>query len=271
MDRLPSSKSAVLPLTPAASTGQHILDPKSATYHDDLHKSGFISSAQLKAIKSGNRAYVKEANKEVFNLASFVSQRPLTKNQSEVISPAFGSQQTERDKRLVKKYEKKGYQFVQNSGKNNNCLIISLLQHITGNYKSNHDVRAADYRIELDKKLKNSLNAKQQKAFKENKMLPPDHITWLLGEMAKDKTLKYKNMTIELWMANAEGEPVSFSIGEGKAKAIIFQRVNHFEAVIPPVLVSTTAGKSESKTVTPVSEQPATFKKTNTVPTIKKN
>lgn len=241
-------------------------DPTSTTYHDDLHKGGFISGSQLKAIKSGNRTHVKNADKEVFNLASFVSQRPLTKNQSEVISPAFGSQQTRRDNNLVKNYEKKGYRFVQNSGKNNNCLIISLLQHITGNYESNHDVRAAGYRIELDKKLKSGLNAKQKKTFKENEMLPPDHITWLLGEMAKDKTFKNKNLTVELWMANAEGEPVSFSIGEGKAKAIIFQRVNHFEAVIPPVLASTTAAKADSKTVAP-----ATFKKTNTIPTIKKN
>jgi hypothetical protein len=146
-----------------------------------------------------------------------------------------------------------------------------LLQHITGDYGRNHDVRAAGFRIELDKKLKSSLNAEQQKAFKENEMLPPDQITWLLAEMAKDKTLKNKNLTVELWMANAEGEPVAFSIGEGKTKAIIFQRVNHFEAVIPPVLASTTAPQSDLKTVTSASEPPATFKKTNTVPTIKKN
>lgn len=235
------------PVNSASRAPTPIFNPKSPTYDDDLHKAGFISNAQLKASISGNRTDGENADKEVLDIASFISQRPLTGMQSEVIDSQFNSQQFERDKKLVANYEKKGYQFAHNSGKSNNCLIISILQHLTGNYKSNHDVAAAKYRTELDKKLKDGLNAKQKKAFQENAMLPPDHIDWLIKEMAKDKTLKNKSLTVELWMANAQGEPISFSIGNGKDNAIIFQRVNHFEAVIPPQKASDSSNAASKK------------------------
>ena len=48
--------------------------------------------------------------------------------------------------KLYNWFNQNGYRIVPNSGKNNNCLLISLLQHATGDYKSQHSEKAAYYK-----------------------------------------------------------------------------------------------------------------------------
>ena len=223
MDRAKSNR-------PAAT-----FNPRSATYHDELHKEGFISDAQLAAAKSADKTDASKADKEVLDLATFTSQRPLTEKQSEVIGSNFNSSQRERDRNLEARYTKAGYQFKRNKGKDHNCLIISILQHLTGNYASEHNVKAKEYRIKLDSKLKQNLTAAQKAAFPEHQMLMPDDLNLLLPELEKDFKLgDEKKLTVEFWMADAQGEPIKFSIGGGKQKVVIFQRADHFEAVLCP-------------------------------------
>lgn len=200
-----------------------------------MHAAGFISDAQLAAAKSGNKTDASKADKEVLDLASFTSRRPLTKKQSGVINSGFISSQRERDTKLEARYTKAGYQFKRNNGKDHNCLIISILQHITGNYDSEDTAKAKKYRKILDSKLKQNLTTAQKAAFTKNQMLEPDHLNLLLPELEKDASLKgRKKLTVEFWMADARGEPFRFSIGDRKEKVIILQRADHFEAVLCP-------------------------------------
>jgi hypothetical protein len=60
-------------------------NPESDNYPEKLHKAGFISDKQLAAITSGDQAKIQEADKEAFELASFIDQRPLTSKQFETV------------------------------------------------------------------------------------------------------------------------------------------------------------------------------------------
>lgn len=224
------------PVNPGSRTAlPPTFDSTSATYHDDLHKAGFISDAQLTAAKSGNKASVSKADDEVLTLATFAFHRPLTEIQSQVINSDFISSQRKRDEKLATTYRSKGFVFEKNRGEDHNCLIISILQHLTGDYKNEHTVQAKEYRNILNDKLTQNLSAAEKEAFPKNQMLAPDHLNLLLPEMAKDLTLNGKTpLAVEFWMANQEGEPVKFTLGDGKETVIIFQRADHFEAVNPP-------------------------------------
>ena len=57
------------PVNPGSRAHTPTFDPNSSTYHDDLHKAGFISDKQLTALKSGNAAAPGKADAEVFDYA----------------------------------------------------------------------------------------------------------------------------------------------------------------------------------------------------------
>lgn len=229
------------PVTRASRALQPTFNPASPTYYENLNKAGYISDKQFAAVRSGDVKKIREADKEVFDLAKFILEHPLTKTQSERIDPAFLQEQNQRDQTFKQSYQRDGYIFAPNNGKDNNCLIISLLQHMTGNYKSEHTQKASEYRAKIDKKLKSELTGDRKTRFQEKGMLVADDIHWLLKEMKKDATLPFKDWSVEVWMANNGGQAVPFSIGNGRNKGIIFQGARHFEAVIPPVQGSTAA------------------------------
>ena len=220
--------------------------PTSATYHQALHKAGYITDAQLAAAKSGDPTAMEKADKEAFLLASLTSRRTLTQRQATNIDGSDGTEETEgpgtaflekqrkRDKSLKENYTKKGYTFVPAGSKNHNCLITSLLQHGTNDYTTNHDSKTAAYRKSLNTKLKQKLTQEQKKRFWDNDLLDADNIDWLLKKMAKDPTLTNKDLSVEVWTANDEGEPISLTFGEGKTRVILFNSTDHFEAVRPP-------------------------------------
>ena len=224
----------MIPANPARSSSTRTFDPTSSDYHKKLHEKGYISDAQLSAIESTDKAAITEADSNVFQWQMFQSQRPLTQQQSEATSAYSLLSQRKRDEILEKDYAKEGFQFVKNKGANHNCLITAILQHLTCDYQSNHDAAAKNYRKKLNDYLKKDLNDDQKKNFLDNDLLVADHLNWLLPEMAKDTNLRIKNPTVEIWVAADEGRCVSFPIGSGIDKVIIFNRADHFEAVVPP-------------------------------------
>lgn len=235
------------PVKPGSRAHTPTFDPKSSTYHNELHKAGFISDAQLAAAKSGNRTDAEAADAQVLSLHTFTAERPLTQKQSSVIHPVapvsiadLHAKQRACDALLKKKCIKNGYTFVNSKVENHNCLITSILQHATEDYTENHRVLAKEYREKLNAHLQRNLTPKQKTTFLENDLLDSHHTAWLLKEMANDPRIKRKDLAVELWVAGHEGEPVRFSFGEGRTKAIIFNSTDHFEAVIlSPVSANT--------------------------------
>ena len=212
-------------------------NPASSDYYQALHGEGYISEAQLLAVESSDKTAITHAEADVLQWQIFQSKRPLTPEQSEAINPSFLASQRSRDKQLEKNYTKKSFRFANNESANHNCLITAILQHLTRDYQSNHDAAAKNYRKKLNDYLKKDLNDDQKKNFLDNDLLVADHLNWLLPEMAKDTNLQIKNPTVEIWVAANEGRCVSFHIGSGKDKVIIFNRADHFEAVVPPAYI----------------------------------
>ena len=221
------------PTSPARGITPPTFDSTSSDYYKKLNKAGYISDAQLAAAASGNKAAIAEANNDVFQWEMFQSVRKLTTQQSDAIDPNSLVSQRERDKKLETNCAKEGYKFVKIKSANHNCLIAVMLQHLTGDYSSAHEEKAGQYRKLLNDELKKNLNAEQKKKFLKNDLLVADHLSWLLPQMANDRELKIKNPTVEIWVAADEGRCVSFPIGSGTDKFIIFSRADHFEAVVP--------------------------------------
>lgn len=215
---------------PTVST-RPTFNPKAPNYYEDLKANGFINAAQLKAVRFGNKDDLKKGDESAKAIAVAASIESFDKEQAAHRACGSLSGQRARDRLLKKNFIQRGYEFVKNSAKNHNCLIISILQHLTGDYESSHDEKAANYRGRLNKHLKSNLNAEQKKKFLHNDLLHVDHLGWLLEEMAKDELLNKKRPTVEIWSADANGEPFTFPIGEGPDKFIIFHGADHFEAV----------------------------------------
>ena len=241
-------------------------NPKLSTYHTDLHKAGFISDEQLAAAESGNRTDADAADAQVLSLHTFTAERPLTQKQSSVIHPVapvsiaeLHAHQRVRDALLKKKCMENGYRFVNSNVENHNCLITSILQHATENYTEDHRVLAKEYREKLNAHLQQNLTPEQKTTFLKNDLLDRHHTDWLLKEMANDPRIKRKDLAVELWVAGHEGEPVRFSFGEGRTKAIIFNSTDHFEAVI---LTPVSANTADSATTTSNSNAGSTKERT---------
>jgi hypothetical protein len=217
-------------------------NPSSATYHDDLHKAGFISDAQLAAAHSGDRSEADAAYVQVLSLLTFAAERPLTRKQSKAIHSGpqvsiedLHTRQRERDALLRAKYLAKGYRFENSRVADHNCLITSILQHVTKDFTTNHSTLAHEYREKLNNHLQRNLTPAQKKKFAKNDLLDAYHADWLLKELAKDPRFKNHDLIVELWVADDKGEPVRFTFGEGKTSVIIFNSTDHFEAVTLPL------------------------------------
>lgn len=238
-----------------------IRSAKSPTYYDELHKEGFISDAQLAAAKSGNQPDMDAADAQVLSLFTFTAERPLTQKQSSAIHSAapvssenLHARQRTKDQLLKKNYVEKGYRFVDSKVANHNCLITSILQHATNDYTQKHGKLAQEYRAKLNAHLQEPLTRAQKKKFLPDDLLDAHHTEWLLTEMAKEKQFKARDLAVELWVAGYKGEPVRFTFGDGKNRAIIFNSTDHFEAVIPPSSNATTANSATTTTSTPNSQ-----------------
>ena len=121
-------------------------------------------------------------------------------------------------------FTQSGFDIVRNSGGgSNNCLLISLLQHVTGDYSSEHLVEVSHYRREL---------MRWDKTIKINDPLPSSgkHIEDLI-----DLILEEKKCTRRFAIAGPGlgSEPSWHFYGKGKEYAIIFDQSGHYEAVIP--------------------------------------
>ena len=117
-----------------------------------------------------------------------------------------------------------GFDVVKNhGGGHNDCLLISLMQHATGNYDSEHSADVESFRVFL-----NRLDPSIQR----NDALPGMHeaIRKLVDELNKGKDDKLR---IAIVAPGKNGEPTYHYYGEGTRYAMIFDQTGHFEAVVP--------------------------------------
>ena len=119
-----------------------------------------------------------------------------------------------------------GFDIRRNNGNQNNCLIISMLQHATGDYHSEHAAQAKHY-----KKLLVERSGGEEKG--SNALFSDDELTrWLIARINRDffgdrreLYLKFRFVTADL-----DGKPAVRTTGEGSRIAGIVDMAGHYEA-----------------------------------------
>ncbi len=217
--------------------------------------SQFLSASQQTAWKSGNREAIQAADDAALAQAIMASLAQLEELQTqddttsdddliqtaiaESLKPsgkgrspidqqknaeAYLDLQAEKTSGLRTWFQSNGFDVVHNSGGgSNNCLLISLLQHATDDYGSEHTAAVSHYRQQL---------MKWDKTIKKNNPTPSSGklIEDLIELVLKDKKC---NRRFAIAGPGLGTQPSWHFYGSGKDYAIIFDQSGHYEAVVP--------------------------------------
>jgi hypothetical protein len=195
-----------------------------------FHDEG-LTAKQKFARESGDPDLIHEADDEALaqgiqasmDPANDVPKSPRTSIPEEEIAAQRGI--IARLKEWIKTH---GFAIKTNNGNQHNCLIISMLQHATGNYESSHEDRARFYKqkiVEWSKGKEKSSSALHSDDELFRKLI--DEINKHYFNDCKDQYLRFKIVTADL-----HGEPTVREIGEGPRVAGIIDGGGHYEAYV---------------------------------------
>ena len=195
----------------------------SLTDRPDTPLTPYLTTSQRAALRIGSDEEIAYANEEALQMAIAAS----LSLQSDSLHAEREAQQ-KLNGQLRHWFDTNGFDVKPNSGNSNNCLIISMLQHVTGDYHSDHVDQASHYKQQL-----------AQQSGHEIKTSHPLHsdtvlTSWLIDQINHDYFGQQKDRYICFWMVTADldGKPAVRSIGEGQRAAAIFDGAGHYEAVV---------------------------------------
>lgn len=195
----------------------------SLTDRPDTPLAPYLTTSQRAALRIGSDEEIAYANEEALQMAIAAS----LSLQSDSLHAELEAQQ-KLNGQLRHWFDTNGFDVKPNSGNSNNCLIISMLQHVTGDYHSDHVDQASHYKQQL-----------AQQSGHEIKTSHPLHsdtvlTSWLIDQINHDYFGQQKDRYICFWMVTADldGKPAVRSIGEGQRAAAIFDGAGHYEAVV---------------------------------------
>jgi hypothetical protein len=214
--------------TPTHDTSRTKSPTNSTPPSNPAIKSEFLSKSQQQALLSGNAKEIKRANDAALAEAiqhSLNEQPTHTKTSSSKrkITPSEWSAHAKNNLQLRKWFDANNYLIKPNSGKENNCLLISLLQHVTGNYDSQHTKRAQHYKSILQNVSKGTINSFDP-LYSDS-----DWTTFMINKINQDYATDF---SVDFYSADTDGKPAVLRVGQGKNSVIIFDQGGHFEAVI---------------------------------------
>lgn len=194
-------------------------------------KEDFLTKAQIFAMETGEAETIRLANEDALAMGIRISAeeiqlaKPMRSGTNlRSIPEDEYTGQLKANEKLRKWFTAHDLQVVPNSGTNNNCLLISLLQHASGNYRSEHLEEAKHYKAILaslsggDIWLSDSL-------FED---------THLMARLIDQINQDYESdIRAEFYVGTSSDEPGVRTTGTGTRPVIIFNQVGHFEAVIP--------------------------------------
>lgn len=220
------------------------MNPTSSPRFHDL-----LSTRQRSALDSGDDAAMKVADdaalaeailaslaemenvKEQYNEASLTDATSPAPNPPPNSTASNGStmdemlqKQRENTDLLRSWLDANGFDIVKNGGGgHNDCLLISLLQHATGDYRSEH-------RAEVEQ-CRNTLMVLDE-MIKRDSALPSmsEDIGKLVDWLNEDKQC---NLRVAIVAPGLGGEPTYHFYGKGTRYAMIFDQSGHYDAVVP--------------------------------------
>ncbi len=214
--------------TPSHATSQATSPANSTSPHYPEIKSEFLSKSQQQALLSGNAKEIKQANNAALAEAiqHSLNEKPVHQKTSlpkRKITSAEWSAHAKNNLQLRKWFDANNYLIKPNSGKENNCLLISLLQHVTGDYESQHTKRAQHYKSILQNVSKGTINSFDP-LYSDS-----DWTTFMINKINQDYDTDF---SVDFYSAHGDGKPAVLRVGEGNNSVIIFDQGGHFEAVI---------------------------------------
>lgn len=182
-----------------------------------------LTTSQAAALRSGSEEAIIYANEEALQMAIAAS----LSLESDSLLTEREAQQALNGK-LRQWFGTNGFDVKTNSGNSNNCLIISMLQHVTGDYHSDHVAQASHYKQKLAEQSGNEISTSE--ALHSDTALT----AWMIGQINRDYFGEQKQRHVCFWMVTADldGNPAVRSIGEGQRAGVIFDGAGHYEAVV---------------------------------------
>jgi hypothetical protein len=183
----------------------------------------YLTVGQRAALRSGSDEEIAYADEEALQMAIAAS----LSLENEPLHAEREAQQ-KLNGQLRHWFDTNGFDVKPNSGNSNNCLIISMLQHVTGDYHSDHVDSASHYKKQLAQQSGHEI--KTSHALHSDTALT----SWLIDQINHDYFGRQKDRYFCFWMVTADldGKPAVRSIGEGQRAAAILDGAGHYEAVV---------------------------------------
>ena len=122
-----------------------------------------------------------------------------------------------------------GFDVIPNSGGGrSNCLLISLMQHATGNYASEHEAEVSELRQAL---VEQSGGAESGALFGDTGS--DSSLRWLVNRINRDYAQPGRTLTVWIASSFVDDQPSFLKVGNGELAAMIFESNSHFEAAVP--------------------------------------
>ncbi len=208
----------------------------SLAHHDDgltaaqrLARDNAMTPAKRFALEARDQQAIQEANDHALALGIAASLSPETAPKKTPRTRVPDDEivaQRELNQKLKDALQKKGYEIHPTSGSRHNCLIISMLRHVTGDYHSTHMDKAEHY-----KRLLVAQSAGTEKT--SNALFSDDKLTeWLIATINRDYFGKQQDKYVKFRfvVAGPDGEPHVRTLGEGKRTGGILDLGGHYEA-----------------------------------------
>jgi hypothetical protein len=212
-------------MLPPSSATHSPAPPSTASLTDtpDTPLAPYLTVGQRAALRSGSDEEIAYADEEALQMAIAAS----LSLESDSLHAEREAQQKLNDQ-LRHWFDTNGFDVKQNSGNSNNCLIISMLQHVTGDYHNDHVDRASHYKKQLAQQSGHEI--KTSHALHSDTALT----SWLIDQINHDYFGQQKDRYVCFWMVtpDLDGKPAVRSIGEGQRAAAIFDGAGHYEAVV---------------------------------------
>jgi hypothetical protein len=194
------------------------------------HDDG-LTTFQKFARETGNTDIIEQANREALEQGLQAS-RDHASAAKVAVRQSIPEEEFSAQRGIIAKLKvwlkRVGFEIKPNNGNSNNCLIISMLQHVTGNYASDHTDKARHYK---DKIVQWS-NGKEtsSSALHSDEVLTRKLIQQINLDYFKNQQEKY--VSFQFVTADMDGNPAIRVIGDGPRIAGILDGGGHYEAFV---------------------------------------